>query len=427
MVKLGDVSPTVWDEVVEKMEVALKDIEFQGDDILFDWRKPADTRRLERELFEKYGIFKDIILHPKFQYCKQLWDDNVNFDPVLGDPLMPFATAVIVLYMLHKRVSNGIIALAAAFIFNVNPFYVCLAYIMWWFAGKNRKPKNFRQLRRDIVPKDVSTYVPQVITEKNNPASSSSGFDHVLVGSDLSTLYTAALLSRNGHKCCVLQPKGAPAVEVQPEGAPFAIPVRNPTVGKADRYQSLLDTVQDINRKERVSFVPLGSEQDGYTHTVLRINASNSNSANTQSKSTSASAASRQAAMGGVWCLRVGENSLATDVSAKFHADRNALGGLLKTISAAQSATTAYLISKTAVHTSSAPATTATAAAASASSGDDAAAVATATASEGVAATTTTVAPGTSSLWSGNAADSAVNKAEGMASLMNLCTASVEQ
>jgi hypothetical protein len=209
MVHLGDVNPTIWDKIVEVMETKLKDIEFQEEDIVFNWKIAANSRKLERELYEKYGPFKDIILNPTFQYWKQWAEEHVNLNFVLGDSLMPFATAVIVLFMLHKRVSNTILALAAAFIFNINPFYVTIAMIAWCTMKSNKKPKQFSPVKKSDVPKDAKGYKPRKLSSPEDLASlTSTSFDHVLIGNDISTLYAAALLSRVGHKCCVLQPKG---------------------------------------------------------------------------------------------------------------------------------------------------------------------------------------------------------------------------
>ena len=203
MVHLGEVSPSIWDQIVETMEEKLKHIEFQEEDIAFDWRKPADTKMLNRELYEKYGMFKDIILHPQFQYCKQIAEENVNFDFVLGDSIMPLATAVIVLFMLHKRVSNNIIALAAAFIFNINPFYICLIVFTWYLTqGGSKKPKLYIK-KKPISQKDISVIPIKYNSEENillGEKNVPGGFEHVLIGNDLSTLYTAALLSKNGHR-----------------------------------------------------------------------------------------------------------------------------------------------------------------------------------------------------------------------------------
>ena len=77
MVHLGEVSPHVYDITVEIMEQKFKGMDFQEDDILVDWRRSANKRKFDRELFETYGLFKDAILHPKFQYFKQLMGENV--------------------------------------------------------------------------------------------------------------------------------------------------------------------------------------------------------------------------------------------------------------------------------------------------------------------------------------------------------------
>jgi hypothetical protein len=216
MVHLGDVNPTVWDSIVEVMETKLKDIEFQEEDIIFDWRIAANSRKLERELFEKYGFFKDIILHPTFQYWKTWAEENVNLNPILGDSLMPFATAVIVLFMLHRRVSNNVIILAAAFIFNVNPIYVSLAMISWWMTRGAKKPKQFIKAKKSTTAKDAISYMPRKFVDVDDLAKvTSETYDHVLLGNDVSTLYTAAILSRCGHKCCVVQPKGTAPVTVR--------------------------------------------------------------------------------------------------------------------------------------------------------------------------------------------------------------------
>lgn len=101
MVRLGDINPTAWDKIVEYMEWRFQSIEFSGDDLLYDWKISANERKLEREIFAKYGRFKDIILHPTFQYYKQLYHEYVSWDFFLdeGNFLIPISTIVIVLVM----------------------------------------------------------------------------------------------------------------------------------------------------------------------------------------------------------------------------------------------------------------------------------------------------------------------------------------
>ena len=209
-------------------------------------------------------------MHPKFQYLKQLMEDNieyVNFDLVLGDPFMPAATALIVLFMLHKRVGNEVLALAAAFIFNLNPAYVVLAVLLLWIFQKSKKPKGHVSKKKRPAAEVVA--VPIAISSKASPTIGTE-YDHILVGSDLSTLYTAALLGKNGHRCCVLQPIDAPLLEANPIDAPCAVPLVNLSCGRIERYQYLLDVVQSHAPKERVVFSPLGTEEDGYTSAIIR-------------------------------------------------------------------------------------------------------------------------------------------------------------
>ena len=107
MVRLDEIRPSVWDSTIEVMENMLKDLEFDGEDIIYSWRKDASMKRLERELFEKYGFLKDIILHPTFQSWKHwlgdVWDQHTpSLEVTLGDPMMPLVTIIVVMSLMHK-------------------------------------------------------------------------------------------------------------------------------------------------------------------------------------------------------------------------------------------------------------------------------------------------------------------------------------
>ncbi len=206
MVRLGEVSPGVWD-VVETFRG------FTMDDVALNWRKAANMNKFDRELFERYGYFKDIILHSRFQQIKQYLFENVEFDfsLFLGDPLMPTATSIIILFMLNKRVSYVVLVMAGLFMFNVNALYVAvLIFVFWIFSKKVALPKGFREIK--VSEGDWKSYVGDVLCGAGSAVDSS--FDHVLIGGDIATLYTAALLSRNGHRCCVLQPVDGHPVQV---------------------------------------------------------------------------------------------------------------------------------------------------------------------------------------------------------------------
>jgi hypothetical protein len=194
MVRLGEVSPAVWD--AEHVKEKLGDINL--DDISQNWRKVANERKFDRELFQKYGYFKDIILHPLFQRVKQFMLENaiqIDLNLLVGDSVVPVPTALIILFMLNKRVAYSLLFLIAAFIFNVNPIYVTVLTMVYWLVS-SKKP------------------LPKGFVKRLSTTTDSNMFDHVLVGNDIATLYTAALLTRNGHRCCVLQPFDGPLQQV---------------------------------------------------------------------------------------------------------------------------------------------------------------------------------------------------------------------
>jgi hypothetical protein len=100
--------------------------------------------------------------------------------------------------MMHRRVSNNILGLSAAFIFSINPFYVTMfVLISLAFSLNGNQPKQYN--------KYISKKTEKIQQKTEN--RSEEVFDHVIIGNDLGSFYTAALLSRNGHKVCLLQPQ----------------------------------------------------------------------------------------------------------------------------------------------------------------------------------------------------------------------------
>ena len=55
MVRLGQISPEVWDRVVDYMEFKFADLDFREEDIYIDWHIDAKFQRTARELYEIYG------------------------------------------------------------------------------------------------------------------------------------------------------------------------------------------------------------------------------------------------------------------------------------------------------------------------------------------------------------------------------------
>ena len=324
MTKLGFMNPVIWDRIVEQLFATSDGSEnLEESFTVTDWKIVANKRKLSREMDEKYGPLKDIILHPMYQSMKQYLEDNITFEFTLGEPMIPAATAIIVLYMMHKRLDNNILFLVGCILFNINPLYVVVAAIFWIVQSLgNKTPKGF--VKTTALTSDYKSYTSQVAQDLY--AESEKSYDHVLVGNDISTLYTAALLSRAGHTCCVMRAKGVAPSSVHPEGTPCPVPLRNFSVTKVEKYQSLLDTVQMFGNgkmvvEERIKFSPIGSASNSYAHAVLKSGSHTT-------------------------VLRTGEGVLAEDLATDFSIDKGIFTQFFQSITDPKNNFTSYLIEK---------------------------------------------------------------------------------
>jgi hypothetical protein len=265
MVRLFEVGPVIWEDISEAIDYQLAG--FKGENELLygkkafknplhslpDWRKHAHQRKIERELFEKYGHLKDFILNPYFQEFKGFYEErvlqNLSFSLFLGDPLLPLTTTIFLLFMINKRLgSNTNLFLLFAFIYQMNPFYISLVLLLIWLFQK-KSSSSFSSLPKKHIalpptPSSSSTVSErrhyQVVQQFNNAkdlfkrnegasvdedSPSLLLFDHVLIGKNISTLYCAALLSLNGHRCCVVDLSQSQKSEVSNQLAFLSIPV----------------------------------------------------------------------------------------------------------------------------------------------------------------------------------------------------------
>jgi hypothetical protein len=173
---------------------------FSREELVVNWGKAAHSMRVERELFEKYGYMKDFVLHPFTQMCLAWIAKNVDWRPV-GDPFMPFSYAVITLVMARGLMPNTrVLLLFACILFALNPIYVVAAAICYRLYASVIHPKAYRKPKR--VDPDYATYLP----EQWQPQLMPLEYDHIIVGNDLASYYTAALLSWFGRSCVVLEP-----------------------------------------------------------------------------------------------------------------------------------------------------------------------------------------------------------------------------
>jgi hypothetical protein len=203
MVKLGEIHPSVIQRVYNLIQEEGSTIEeFES----YNWEDLSNLKRNHRIMSQDShnvpaagrSIFFSIY-------------EKVNLNLFYGDYLVPSGLAIIILFTLYKRVKSDQLFLLAALLFNINPLFVALLYIFYRYRSSAKNRPKYAPL--DPTCGDYSAYSPQVCSQAaaRQPAD---GFHHIFIGGDISTLYTAALLSRIGRKCCVLQPVGGPNISV---------------------------------------------------------------------------------------------------------------------------------------------------------------------------------------------------------------------
>jgi hypothetical protein len=387
MVRLGEVAPEMWDDVVDSMVEAFRGQKpkFNPDSFRLDWRPLARANRIDRELFEEYGMFKDYILHPVTQSVLSLWERYVNPSPTV-EPEIPLPTSIIVLVMLHKRIPTQAFYICAAFLFNANPLYVSIFVVLhlffkWATAPQPPEiepgvkiterddaipfPEYLNMRMRDVSGKsDTQSSYIAAMTPSEPGKKQYEEYDHVVLGAGLDALFVSAALARAGYRVCVLEPKGAAPTCVQPPGAPCAAPLHNCSVGSARRIQTGLDALQyttdstpipsstqSSDASGRVLLRPIGSSADGYMHTVLCIAAETHGGPGSAATAaavpptsfsgdgSSGAAAATAAAVAAVSSTRyntvglgAGEETFVNELAAKYSISKPAVSTLLLSI-----------------------------------------------------------------------------------------------
>jgi hypothetical protein len=119
----------------------------------------------------------------------------------LGEPILPLSTSIILLFLIYGKVETNVLFFFSAFLFNINPLYVGLLVLLLCFSLKKRSvPKLYK--KDSEIRKELNKAKSGI--EEDAPISEE--YDHILIGNSISTLYCAAILAKNGHRCCVLQP-----------------------------------------------------------------------------------------------------------------------------------------------------------------------------------------------------------------------------
>lgn len=200
MVKLGEASPSVLDDVIEKLEKNFKNAE----ETILDFQDYTTINKLDREVYQQFGSWKDIILDPRFQSMKQWYLDNISWDLVVGNPRVPIPYAVVILFLMYSKLPKPVVLLSGAFMFNLNPIYVVSSACLYWMLSGSKKPLGFNKSSKRAQVELLENCCPLKLESSNLEESC----DYVIIGNSFSALFTAALLSRCGWKVFVFQPEG---------------------------------------------------------------------------------------------------------------------------------------------------------------------------------------------------------------------------
>lgn len=220
---------------------------------------------------------------------------------------------MLLLMLYNKRPkSEAMLLLLAAFLLQANPFYVLIAYAIYYLrhffkvlfiamdsclhaspSGVKEKLSHFKKTKvnsdamkngKDILayrPESVEQYVASLDStmrqseRERDDSIIATTVDVILLGNDFSTLYTAGLLSQAGCKCLVLEPSNSQPIKVVAQ-SPDLPPVyfENMSVGDPLRTQLLFEKVLHVegsNEQERVVLKPIGKPVDDFAHTVIRL------------------------------------------------------------------------------------------------------------------------------------------------------------
>ena len=234
MVKIGEVFPPLYN-VVNELTHGIEKFAPSP-----DWHTRVDANTAQR-LLDLEGNSTFHTFQVWLEYVYSLLGTHISFELQLDEPIIPWGAAIIVLVLIHKRFPNSIFVLLTAFLFSINPLYVCIVYITYWlYLNRYSKPR-YTAIKRPLCD-DYLTYSPEHFNKIKDTATIT--YDYVLIGNDVSTLFTAALLSRVGYTCCVLQPASAPPVTVTLPPSPTStnatpqppLSLRSSRLGRPLRY-----------------------------------------------------------------------------------------------------------------------------------------------------------------------------------------------
>lgn len=160
-----------------------------------DREPPMEEMADEVKLSELLHLVYDILY---------LFVRNLNYNFLVGDPILSMSIAFPILIFLVGRFNFAAVSLIFAFVVNFNPLYVIPGYMIYRLYLLRFSNPKFKAVKLDH---QLGSFKAQ---KWNEGSCVDDQYDHILLGNDFSTYLTAALLSRIGRRCCILEPVGLP-------------------------------------------------------------------------------------------------------------------------------------------------------------------------------------------------------------------------
>ena len=299
------------DDFKETLEEMAKHFSQKG------WKVHANAAKFERQLDEKYGIFRPLITsHPELeQFIRTIQRKSAmgHFSP-LKKPVIPRTTSIIILFMMQGRVQWQLLVLATLFLLvGLQPWALVVLVSILQLLVQRRKAKPLGKMGQRNLPtiqsyhrynnnnnnETTTTTTPDNDDKKHKelfllkPVGTKledstevdmSLYDTLIVGFGVGTLYKAALLSRAGRKVLVVSPRVDASgcltlqhcqqdgdVANQFRNVPFDVETYN--VPRISRQQEMLVPAlcSSTDYQGGIRFAQIGSEADGYAFEILSI------------------------------------------------------------------------------------------------------------------------------------------------------------
>jgi phytoene dehydrogenase-like protein len=267
----------------------------------YSWKVVAKAARFERLMDAKYGVLRPFLKdHPQLEVAIRSLQRKYHqgfFSPLRqGDPPIPRTTAVIILFMMQRgNVPWPAMVLATLFfLVGLQPWALVMLLVVGQALWRQRRGKAVGGMKKKI-PRVVPYYQDmndgQRLKALGEPVGTplesattlaTDDFDVILLGSNVPTLYTAALLSRAGRRVLVLSSRkdasGCLTLENLPPKLratyatiPFDVDASN--VAKISKQQAVLAPAlcTDVDAQGGVRFAQVGSAADGHAFEILSM------------------------------------------------------------------------------------------------------------------------------------------------------------